>query len=366
MLRIAMVGLRAPWGTEGGVESAVSELAPRLAARGHHVTVYCRTRYNPYGNGVVDGVQLVDSPTVYGRSLEAFVHTALAAPRAARDHDVVHLHACGPALFTPLVRACGRPCVVTLHGLDWNRAKWGRIARAVLRGGAQAAGRSASSVIAVSEALRTWCASRFDVPVHRIPNGVSPHRHLHWDPAAFPGLTRGGYLLFLGRLVPEKGLDTLLEAVRGLDVPLVVTGGSAYTDAYAARLRREAPPNVLFTGPRHGAEKRMLLSHARGFVFPSHVEGLPIALLEAMAAGLPVAASTIEPNAEALLGVPHWSAPAGDVQAWRVALRGLIAASDAERAEIAAGSRARVAATFGWDAVVEATEQVYRSAVGRA
>ncbi|MFZ5478864.1 MAG: glycosyltransferase family 4 protein [Myxococcota bacterium] len=357
-----MVGLRAPWGVEGGVESAVAELAPRLVRAGCEVTVYCRGRYNPYGSGFVEGVRLVDVPTTYSRSLEAFVHSAIAAPRAALRHDVVHLHACGPAMMAPLPRALGRRVVVTVHGKDWTRDKWGPVAKAVLRAGVGVAGRSASALMAVSRELRDYLASRYDVPVHFVPNGVAPHEPVAWDPGLFPSLRPGGYVLFVGRLVPEKDVLTLVRAAARTRLPVVITGGAAYTDAYVAQLRREAPANVLFTGPRFGDEKAMLLTHARAFALPSRVEGLPIALLEAMAAGLPTLVSDIGPNREALAHCGGWRLPTGDVARWGAALEEVAAADLAILRGIGAQGAWRVRERYGWDNVVRETLGVYQTA----
>lgn len=367
-MKVAMIGLRAPWGAEGGVEQAVGELAPRLAAAGVDVTVYCRGRYNPHGTGARRGVRLVDTPTVYSRSLEALVHTGLAAPRAAIRAHVVHLHACGPALFSGVPALAGRASVVTLHGKDWEREKWGPAARAFLRSGAWMAGHAATEIITVSQGLAEWCRAHYPAPVTHIPNGVAAHTPVAWVPSVFPELAAGRYHLFLGRLVPEKGIGTLLRAVARAAPrwPVVITGGGSYTDEYVAKLHRDAPPGVVFTGPRFGLEKAMLLTHARSFLFPSRVEGLPIALLEAMAAGLPALASDIAPNLEVLGDVGGWRLPVGDEAEWCDALHAVEAADDAALAAIGAAARARVAAAFDWDAVVEATRAVYARALAAA
>lgn len=357
-----MVGLRAPWGAEGGVESSVSELAPRLAATGIDMTVYCRSRYNPHGNAIREGVRLRDSPTVYGRGSEAFVHSALAVPRAAIHHDIVHIHACGPALFSGVPAWFGRRSVVTLHGMDWTRSKWGAGAKALLRAGVATAGTHADAIITVSAELRDWVAARYPAPVFHIPNGVPPHRPADWDAATFPMLEPGRFLLFIGRLVPEKEIETLLRAAARThsNLKIVITGGATYTDQYQARLRAEAPSNVVFTGPRFGIEKRMLFSAARGFVLPSRVEGLPIALLEAMAAGLPTLVSDIAPNLEALGDIGGWRLRCGDIAAWARAFEEAEAADPRFLARIGEAGAVRARDTFGWDPVVERTLDIYR------
>ncbi len=364
--KIAMVGLRAPWGTEGGVEASVAELAPRLARSGLDVTVYCRARYNIHGNAMREGVRLRDSPTLYGRTSEAFVHSALAIPRACLQHELIHIHACGPAVFTAIPHLFGRKVVVTLHGMDWTRQKWGAAARAVLRAGAAQAGRHADAVISVSQEIADWVRDAYPAPVTHIPNGVNAHQPVDWDPSIFPMLRPNQYLLFLGRIVPEKDLETLLRAAGRTrsTLAIVVTGGSTYTDTYQNRLRAEAPDNVVFTGPQYGLEKRMLLTHARGFVFPSRVEGLPIALLEAMAAGLPTLASDIPPNLEVIGDVGGWRLPCGDASAWARAIEEIEASDDRLLHRIGEAGQVRVASRFGWDPAAARTRDVYEAVLG--
>lgn len=370
MSRIGMLGLRSPGGrgggVEGGVEAHVAALAPRLVRRGFEVTVYCRGRYNAVGDHRADGVSLVNTPTLYGRSTEALSHTLLAILRACRENDLVHLHACGPAILSPVVRAAGRRAVVTLHGADWARDKWGPAARTVLRVGATIGTRAPDRVVVVSRDMLPAPGSARAARTHLLPNGVEPFLPVAWDPSSFPGLRPGRYALFLGRLVPEKGLDTLLRAVAEArpSFPVVIAGRAAYTDGYVARLHRDAPPGVVFTGPRFGVEKRMLLGHARAFLFPSRLEGMPIALLEALAAGLPVAASDIPANLEVLGSLGGWRLPVDDVGAWAAALREIDRADATLLAALGAAGREHARLHYDWDAVADGTAAIYREILG--
>lgn len=373
-LRVAMVGLRAPWGTEGGVEQVVGQLAPRLVELGHEVTVYCRRRYNPLGEGVFQGVRLVDLDTLYTRHLEAIVHTALALPPALLGADVVHVHATGPALLAWLPRLAGRATVVTVHGLDWKRDKWGKPARAALWAGAWAAGAFPHRVITVSEHLGARYRATWGDKVVHIPNGVPPIPEEALASSGVPGLQVGKYLLFVGRLVPEKGLDQLLAAYATLadPLPLVIVGGSTYTEDHAARLRAHAPRGVIFTGPLFGQARDALLTHARAFVYPSRVEGLPVAPMEAMDAGRPVLLSDIPPHREILAfggdrvgGGPRrveagWLVPP---TGWAGALAELAATPEGELEAMGAAGRVAVRARFSWDRIAERTLVVYQEAL---
>lgn len=364
-LRVAMVGLRAPWGTEGGIEAAVGHLAPRLSALGCAVTVYCRRRYNALGPGIHHGVRLVDVGTVYSKHLEAIVHTTLAAPRAAASADIVHIHATGPSLLSWMPRLVGRPTVVTLHGLDWQREKWGRAAQLVLRAGARAAATFPHRLIAVGAHLQDHYAEHYGVVPDLIPNGVSPIPRQPLARAGVDGLQAGRYLLFVGRLVPEKGLERLFSAYAAaqLKIPLVIVGGSTHMAAYRRHLEAAAPDGVRLVGPRYAEARDALLSHARAFVLPSTLEGFPLAALEAMASGLPVLLSDIPPHRELLSGC-------ADAAGWIVAdaqwPRLLQEAARADPAHLAAMGRAgqaHVGLHYSWDQVAEQTLATYRAAI---
>ena len=373
-MSVAMVGLRAPWGAEGGVEQSVAELAPRLVGLGCEVTVYCRSRYNPLGSVTHQGVRLVDVDSVYTKHLEAIVHTAASLPAAIANADVVHLHATGPALLSWLPRLAGRGVVVTVHGLDWQREKWGAAASMALRAGAASAARFPHQVIVVGQHLREHYQQTYGRETVCIPNGVGEIGAPDLSAADVPGLTPGGYLLFVGRIVPEKGLRRLIHAYKdsGVTMPLVVVGGATYAEEYAATLRADAPPTVIFPGSRYGVARDALLRNAAAFVYPSHVEGMPLAPLEAMAARRPVFLSDIPPHRE-ILGVaeqppasgleragPGWRVAEG---AWVHALRAAAGLDEAARAEAGASAEAVVRAHFGWESVAKRTFEVYQQAL---
>lgn len=359
-MKVAMVGLRAPWGPEGGVEAAMASLAPRLVKRGVEVTVYCRGRYNVLGPGEHQGVRLVDVGTIYTKHLEAFVHTGRSMPAAIRGGDLVHVHATGPALWAWAPRLAGIPSVVTVHGLDWQRDKWGWAARQALRVGAWAAGRFPSRVITVSQDLAAHYA-RQGVEATWIPNGVDPIEAVPLAEAGLEGLESGRFLLLLGRLVPEKGIDGLLRAYQasGIQMPLLIVGGGSYSEGYVEKLRASAPEGVRLTGPLHGRRRDALLTHARALVLPSLLEGFPLAPLESLSAGRPVLLSDIPPHRE-LLGDSEagWLIEASP-ERWAEALRAVVAASDEELRRRGEAGRERVREHYDWEQIAERTAAVY-------
>jgi glycosyltransferase involved in cell wall biosynthesis len=355
-VRVAMVGLRAPWGPEGGIERSVAELAPRLVERGIDVTVFCRRRYNARGEGVFEGVRLVDNGTIYTKHLEAIVHTAIAAPLAAVSADLVHFHATGPAMLSWMPKALGARTVVTVHGLDWQREKWGPGARLALKAGAWCAAKVPDRVITVGEHLREHFEERYDVQALCIPNGVGAVLRRPLEDADVEGLSPRGYYLFLGRLVPEKGLETLIDAAQQGSTPLVIAGSAGTDTAYEAQLRARASNLVRFVGPKFEAARDALLSNAKALVLASTVEGLPITPLEALAAGTPVLLSDIAPHREILAGVDAGAL----VEAWPATLRSFAARPVAEIEQMGERGEAHVRAAFSWDVAADRTAACYR------
>lgn len=371
-MRIAMLGTRGLPATFGGVEHHVEQIGTRLVERGHDVTVYCQSRYSPgERREQYLGMRLVTLPTVPVRSLEAISHAAMATVHGLfRGHDVFHYHAVGPGLVSPLARWGSRGAVVqTVHGLDADRAKWGGGARTVLNLATWMSARVPHRTITVSRALADHYAERYHRACTYVPNGVSIKARR--EPSLIRqrhGLEGGDYLLFVGRLVPEKRPDLLLEAFAGLetDQKLVIVGGSSYTDDYVAELRRLAArdPRVIMPGYLYGAELDELFTNATGFVQPSALEGLPLTLLEAMGSGLSVVVSDIEPHLE-VVGGDRAGARVfadGDVEALRVALGRLLAETPEETRE---GETLRLdtLSTYDWETCVDALEDIYDCAL---
>ena len=362
-----MIGQKGLPATFGGIEHHVEELGSRLAARGHEVTVFCRPSYSSGANHH-GGMRLRYVPTVRTKHLDALVHSALSTLVSVLDPpDIIHYHALGPGLVSPLPRYLSRSKVVmTVHGLDHLRAKWGKGAQAVLRTAAWMSARVPDATIGVSRTLVEHYRSRYRRPIAYIPNGVTVHGPRR--PAEITrrfGLSEGSYLLFVGRLVPEKAVDLLIRAFRriGDDLRLVIVGGSSFSDDYERSLRRLAAedPRVIFTGYLFGSTLEELYSNAAAFVLPSLLEGLPLTLLEAAAYGTPVVVSNIAPH----LQIVADDAPgrrvfvAGDEASLTEALLRTIRNHPLE-CEGADSFSVRVADTYRWDKVAIATEALYR------
>jgi glycosyltransferase involved in cell wall biosynthesis len=363
-----MVGLRGIPATYGGVERAVEELSATLALRGHKVTVYARRSYSDPSITSHRGVEVVQLGQIDTKHLEAISHTALAvaAALASRRFDVIHFHGTGPTLLAFLPRLFRMPTVATVQGLDWRREKWGPIARAVLRAGAWASAVFPSRTIVVSRELERHFGERYHADPVYIPNGV---RQPMTPPEPVDGLQPDRFVLFLGRLVPEKHVHTLIKSYRHVDsdVPLVIAGPSSHSPDYVERLRALAArdPRVRLIGPRYGGEKAWLMREALAFVQPSSIEGLPIALLEALEAGRFPIVSEIPPNLEAVtVGDERVGAqvPVGDAEALGAAIQQTI--DRADRGSVGRRISGHVRSRYDWNRIAEATERVYREAIG--
>ncbi len=374
-LRIAMIGSRGVPARWGGVERHVEELGAELVRRGHQVTVFCRSNY---GDGERPrehrGMRLEHLPTVGTKHLDAIVHSALSTGAAmAGGFDVLHYHALGPGACALLPRCLGGARVVlTVHGLDDQRAKWGGAARRVLRTAGWLSARVPDATIVVSRDLARHYRDRHGRATAYVPNGA---------PASAPcpppgrlletlGLRPRGFLLFVGRFVPEKAPDLLLRAFGQLggQVRLALVGDSSFSADYLRDLRDQARADgrVVFTGFRYGAELDELYANAAAFVLPSLLEGLPLTLLEAAVRGTPVVASAIPPHVEVIGadGPGHRMVPPGDRDALVAALRAVLEAPARERdGALRLGERVR--ATYRWETAAAGTEEVYRWALER-
>jgi glycosyltransferase involved in cell wall biosynthesis len=336
--------------------------------------VFCRRGYGESQPDGYRGMRLVHQHTVDSKHLESFVASATAtAATIGKGYDVVHYHAVGPGLFSPIVRALsGARVVQTIHGLDGERAKWGRGASELLRFGTWLSARVPNRTIVVSKSLQDAYGDRYGRETVHIVNGTP---EVTSRPAAAIterwGLTRGSYVLSVGRLVPEKAPEHLLSAFADVpgDTRLVMAGGSSHTDEYVSDLHSMAAsdPRVIMAGYVYGAELEELYSNAAAFVLPSLLEGLPLTLLEAASYGCSIVASDIPPHVE-VVGTSGPGArlfPTGDIPALTKAMtETLQAPPDEERAGAEALS-ARVRATYSWDRATAETEELYAELIAR-
>lgn len=363
-----MAGLKGIPATYGGIERAVEEIGARLVERGHDVTVFCRTHYTPAGTTRQRGMRLIRLPSLRTRALDTLSHTLLSGLCALpQRYDIVHLHSLGNAPFIPLFRI-GRPVVFTLHGLESVQAKWEGAGQSYFQRCERPAVTLPDAVTSVSRPQGEELAARHRREIRVIPNGVAPMSPGSPEPLRALGLSSRNYLLFMARLVPEKGAHHLIEAYRGLttEMPLVIAGDAPPRDAYASRLRELAAPDprILFTGYAFGDLWRALLSHAYLCVHPSESEGLSLGLLESMAFGNGVLVSDVPENLDVVGEDAAARFRSRDTADLRGRLSGLIAAP-AEVERLRGLAAARVLRHFAWDRIVDAYEEVYRQARGR-
>ncbi|HWW57782.1 MAG TPA: glycosyltransferase family 4 protein [Sphingopyxis sp.] len=359
---ICVTGLRGFPHVMGGIESHCEELLPRIKALwpAHRSVVLGRAPYLPEPTGEHRGVEIVGIPCPRSQHLEAVVSTLLAVFSARRrGAGLIHIHAIGPGLLAPLARLLGLKVVVTHHGTDYHRAKWGLVARTALRTGEWLALTFANRVIAVSPSLAAQLQRSFPKraeAIAYIPNGTSDLPG-DADPALVLerlGLEDGNFLLAVARLVPEKGLHDLIDAYERSDCTarLVIAGSADHESEYARDLLARASDRVIFAGVQSRATLKCLYDHCALFVMPSYHEGLPIAALEAASCGARMLLSDIPANLDIGLEPQNYF-PVGDVTVLTERL-------NADCAEFQV-DRDAVRARFSWDKAAEDTLDVYRA-----
>ncbi len=306
-MKIFVTGTRGIPKIQGGVETHCEELYPRLAKLGYEITLVRRSCYVTEDNMLQSykGVKLKDIYAPKRKSVEAFVHTFLSVLYAKKHRtDILHIHAIGPSIMIPLARLLGLKVVVTNHGPDYNRKKWNRPAKLILKIGEYLGTRFSNELIVISEVINNIIKLKYSrYNAHVIYNGVNiPARSDETSYIHSLGLVSGKYVFALGRFVEEKGFDGLIEAFNGLNNPeykLVIAGDADHPDKYSDYLKQLAKEkDVVMTGFIKGEKLNELFSHAQLFVLPSFHEGLPISLLEAMSYNADVLVSDIPANLE--------------------------------------------------------------------
>ena len=368
-LNIAMFGHKRIPSREGGIEIVVAELSTRLAVMGNNVTCLNRSGHHVSGHEFdeaklteYNGVRLKNVWTLDKKGLAAMSASVSAAFRTAfGKYDVVHIHAEGPAFMCWLPKLFGKRVIVTIHGLDWARAKWGRFASWYIKKGERNAARYADQIIVLSKGVQEYFRKTYGRETVFIPNGVSrPDNKDACEIEKRWGLQKDSYILFLGRLVPEKGIHYLLEAWKGIFTgkKLVIAGGSSDTSDYMTRLREMAGDNVIFTGFQQGRVLEELYSNAYVYVLPSDLEGMPLSLLEAMSYGNCCLISSIEECTQ--VTEDHAVVfEKGNAEDLRNKLQGLIdKTEDVKGYKDAAADY--ICDKYSWDDVVERTLELYR------
>ena len=372
-MKIAMIGQKKVPSREGGVEIVVEELSTRMAARGHEVTLFNRRRKLPKGEKPVTeykGCKIKEIFTINKKSFDAIVYAFFATLKARKmakkgEFDVLHFHAEGPCFFLNLLPKREKrkyKIVVTIHGLDWQRGKWGALASKVLRNAERKAVKYADKVIVLSKNNQKYFADKYHRTTTYIPNGVdlpvlkpTELNTKKWK------LTPNSYVLFLARIVPEKGLQYLIPAWKkvveqtGTDKKLVIAGGPSHSDEYFEEVKRmcKGDPSIIMTGFVEGQALEELYSNAYLYVLPSDIEGMPMSLLEALSYGNVCLVSDIAENTE-VINEDCFVFERGNVDRLRHQIKKIL--------NLHVQTHKNMVMPYSWDDVTDKTLEVYEYA----
>ncbi len=374
-MKIAFIGQKGIPTQSGGVEKHVEKLATRLVQLGHEVSVYTRPHYTPKTMETFRGAHLISLPSIATKHFDAISHTLLASVHALfQDYDVIHYHSIGPSILSiiPRILKPRTRVISTFHSRDYFHKKWGFVARNFLKAAEFFTCKVPERTITVSQELAEYAKEFYGCDAVYIPNGAEVEMEASADVLSQWGLRPGRYALSVSRLVGHKGIHFLIKAFMELEdtnklpnnYKLVIVGAPANTREYEQYLHAMAAgrSNILFLGEQKGKNLAALFTHAGLFVQPSENEGMSMALLEAMAYGLPVVVSDIAPNVEVVRGGYGAVFPVKDVEALKQEMAHYINRPD-EAKRLGELARQRIDDAFSWDAIARRTAEVYQDAI---
>ena len=363
-----MLGMRGVPANYGGLEVVAEEVGARIAGRGHRVTVYCRSHNATTEAATYRGMHRVTLPSLRHKFTDTPTHTALSAAHVLwKRADVVHLFGVGNAPWLPVLRFAGKGTVISVDGMDWRRRKWGRAPKFMLERCSGLALRLSDACITDSREVARYYAERYGREPHYIAHGTDTRPVTARAALDAHGLDDRGYVLFVGRVTPEKGVHHLLDAWAGVEssMPVVIVGDGSGEPAYWRSLQERAARDarVRLLGPVYGDATRELMAHAFAYVQPSEIEGTALSLVEALGAGNAVIVSDIPENLETVGDAALSFDITRPVESLRARLVELMRdPALVEDRRIAA--RAFAAANYDWDHVTDQHESLYRGAAG--
>ncbi len=312
-MKIAMVGHKRIPSREGGVEVVVEELSTRFVNNGHGVDVYNRKGKNVQDKNAdtqnkkiknYKGIKIITIPTINKKGIDALIYSFFASIIVSfKKYDIIHYHAEGSCAMLWIPHLFRKRIIVTIHGLDWKRSKWGGFATKYIKFGEKLAAKYADEIIVLSKDVQNYFKKNYNRETHFIPNGVNKPQIKEASVIKQKyGLEKDNYILFLARIVPEKGLDYLIDAYKQIDTnkKLVIAGGASHTNDYLEKIKQKAleDERIIMTGFVQGEELEELYSNCFLYCLPSDIEGMPLSLLEAMSYGRNCLVSSIKENTD--------------------------------------------------------------------
>ncbi len=367
-MKVMVTGTRGFPHVQGGVETHCEHLYPILVKKGCDVTVITRKTYIDPSLENYKGVNLVPVFNPRKKSFEAIVHTFLAVLKAKKlGCDVLHIHAIGPAIMVPFARLLGLKAVMTNHGPDYDRQKWGKTAKFILRLGEMLGSKFSNKVISISKPIADNLKVKYKCDSEIIFNGVVIPEMSKTDEVLKKfGLEKGKYILTVGRFVPEKGYYDLMKAYQEMGevsgYKLVIVGDADHEDEYSLKLKQMAQENknIILTGRLTGVSLEEIYSHGGLFILPSYHEGLPIALLEALSYGLSCIVSDIPANKEVGLDEARYF-KAGDIQGMSTKIYEYVQKPLNQKEQET--QIEMVCEKYNWEKIAEETLKVYEDVV---
>lgn len=355
-MKIAILGTRGILTEYSGIETAVRNISLRLAKKEHEIYIYCRKTSRRIPRKIPKNIHLIYLPAIKNKYLETLSHCLLSTIHVLFiNAEIVHFHALGPALFSFIPRIFRKKTIVTIHALDWKRKKWGALATNILKFCEYSAVYSPNLVIVVAKSLKRYFKNKYGKNTIYIPNGVDIPK----EPNSGE-ITYKKYILFVGRITPEKEIETLIKAHNYLnkDLELVIAGTDSYNKKYSSYLRKISSENVQFKGFIKKPEIYDIFRRSYLFILPSEIEGSPLALLEAMSFSKCVVVSNIEECRE-IIGQCGLTFQVGNYKDLSEKISYLINHPEIAT-ELGKKARLRIMDKYNWEKITYATEQTYK------